>query len=296
MGSKFKSKKLNITEVVLRDGFQDLNTYIPTEDKLLLFNSLIKAGIKNFEVTSFVSPKHIPQLKDAELFFNKVKNICTNTPDILLKCLVPNLRGFERSQQVGVKEILVLNSASEEFNKKNINLTIKESFIEIEKIIKHAKDDLYFTGVISTAFFCPYEGEVKYDHLKSIINNFINLGIKKLVLADTSGLARTDVVETALTNIKQDFGLDNFCVHFHANNANTINSFKAAIKLGINCVDSSLNGIGGCPNTPNPIGNIETETIVQYCDQNHIKTGINLEKLYETRNLLQQLLIKHMTP
>ena len=192
-------KKIVITEVGTRDGFQSEKQIVDTNDKIFLINDLIQAGFKRIEFSSFVSPKAIPQLADADEVIKGIKR----KSDTVLTALVPNLRGAIRAVEAKIDEIVVFLSASESHNKKNLNRSTKESLLGFEEVIKLANDvNIPVHGDISTAFGCPFEGEISWKKIVEITKEYKNLGFKGVTLGDTTGMATPPVVIKTIRDIK----------------------------------------------------------------------------------------------
>jgi Isopropylmalate/homocitrate/citramalate synthases len=195
-----KIKEIVITEVGTRDGFQSEKKTVDTNDKILLINDLIQAGFKRIEFSSFVSPKAIPQLADADEVIKGIKR----KSDTVLTALVPNLRGAIRAVEAEIDEIVVFLSASESHNNKNLNRSIKDSLIGFEEVIKLANDsNIPVHGDISTAFGCPFEGEISSQKIVEITKEYKSLGMKGVTLGDTTGMATPPVVTKAIRDIKE---------------------------------------------------------------------------------------------
>lgn len=283
-------KQITIVEVGPRDGLQNEKQVISTEDKVEYIKKLIASGIKSFEVTSFMHPKKVPQMADAEDVLKQLY-LMDLSKDLYLYSMIPNLKGMQRALGAGVRDIAILTAASDSFNKRNINFTIDESIAELEKVIEAAKNKgINIRGDIATVFGCPFEGEISLDNLKKVIQKFIDFGCVEISLADTVGIADIEKVELTLQQIKADFDLDLFSAHFHGDKDNVLANVKKAFDLGITRFDSAAGGIGGCPFAPKPVSNLATEDIVAFCHSLNIKTGIDQNKLYEASRFITEKL------
>ena len=284
-------ESIKIIEVGLRDGLQNESTILTTEDKLDLIKSLIDSGISNIEVTSFVHPKLVPQLADAELLLEKIpwnKNISYSA-------LIPNLKGFERSQNTNLKEITIIISASESHNKSNVNCSISESLERLEKVCRIAKSKgTKIRGEIAVSFGCPFEGEILPNHIVSIVKDLYEMGSSEVVLADTIGVANPRQVYNIFTSIKSILPELSLAAHFHDTNKTALANITAAIWADVRIFDSSIGGLGGCPFAPGATGNVATENLVYMMDKMNINTGIDIKKLIRSVQLVEKLFKKNI--
>lgn len=280
-------KKITIVEVGLRDGLQNESVILPTGDKVILLKSLIESGIKNIEVTSFVHPKWVPQLADAEALLSMIPE----SRDVIYSAIVPNMKGYERLKETSIKEITLIISASEKHNKKNLNHTISESLNDLEAICKNLKDgEIRARGEISMSFGCPFEGNIPLDRVEWIVDRFYKMGILEIILADTIGIANPRQVYDIFSSMKKLFKGVAFAAHFHDTNKMALANILAAINAGITIFDSSIGGLGGCPFAPGASGNVATENLVYMAAKMGIDTEIDLLKLLQSINVLEKLL------
>lgn len=284
-------KEISIVEVVLRDGLQSESNVLSVEEKLSILESILDSGINNIELTSFVHPKKVPQLADAEILLEKVPW----SDSITYSGIVPNMKGFERALNTKLKEITVIISASESHNIENINSSISQSLNELELVCKLAKNkEIKVRGEISVAFGCPFEGEISFKKLKYIINKLTGFGCFEIVLADTIGQANPLQVFDTFKNTYRAFPQIILAAHFHdANNLALANIF-AALQTGVSKFDSSLGGLGGCPFIPNAIGNVSTEKLVHMMNKMQITTNVDIKKLIASIGLLEKLIKKNI--
>ena len=270
--------EIKIIEVGPRDGLQNESINIDTQVKVEFIESLIKAGHKNIEITSFVRSEKIPQLKDATEVCNA---IVSKNPDVNFWALVPNMIGLEHALKCGVKKIAVFTAVSETFNKKNINSSIEESLEKIQLVCKKAQEhNLEIRGYISTAFGCPYEGKFEqlFDRVCSVSKKLFEMGVSEVSIGDTIGVA-TPIEVTQLVSILEKIQpLDKFALHLHDTFGRGLANVVAGYQAGIRIFDSSAGGLGGCPYAEGAAGNIATEDLVSCFEEMGIKTGINLEK------------------
>ena len=266
---------IEIIEIGPRDGFQNVTEFIPTEKKKEIIERLIEAGVKRMQLTSFVSPKHIPQMQDAEeivkYFINKYK-------DIRFFALVPNYRGAKRAFDIGLREITYVISVSEGHNRANVNRSVDESFEELKKIIEEFPE-MYVNLDAATVFGCPFDGEVTYDQVEQYVKKAVDIGITTINLCDTIGVANPEQVKKVVENLLIKFPNIEFHIHIHdTRNMGMLNSY-VAIESGIKHIQASIGGMGGCPFAPGASGNLSTEDFIYMLDKIKVDTGIDFEKL-----------------
>ena len=267
---------VEITEVGPRDGFQAERAFIPTARKIEFLDRLIDAGLPRIEATSFVSPRAVPQLADAE----EVMRGVARSRGTRLAALVPNRRGALRAAEAGVDEMIVFVSASESHNRKNVNRSIEESlagFEEVARVAEEARTPVH--GAISTAFGCPFEGDVPAARVGGIARRFQRLGFAGTSLGDTTGMATPPLVAAAVAALREAApGLD-LGLHFHNTRGIGLANVMAGLALGVDRYEGSFGGIGGCPFAPKATGNVCTEDLVYLLEEMGIGTGIDLRKL-----------------
>ena len=280
-------RSVKVVEVGPRDGLQNEKHILSTANKVILIEALVKTGIKNIEVTSFVSPKWIPQLADAE-------DLChlLNLPaDINTSALVPKAQGYAREKNTSLSTIAVFMSATETHNKKNINKTIKESLVTIEELVTAAKrDGKKVRAYLSVVFSCPYEGIVEPQRVVQLSKNLLEFGVDELSLGDTIGAATPRMVPALIDKLKNIDTLDKFALHFHDTYGMALTNTLAGLECGITTFDASIGGMGGCPYAPGAAGNLATEDLVYLLDSLDIQTGIDIDKLIACGELAQELL------
>ena len=285
-------KKVKITEVGPRDGFQSEKTILKTEDKIDVINHLIDAGYQRIEVSSFVSPKAIPQLADAETILNKVKRNSKST----LAALVPNAKGALRAVEAKLDEIVVFLSASESHNKKNVNRTVKESLQGFKEIADIAgKNNIPVQGDIATAFGCPFEGNVSSKKLVDISKEYKLMGFKGVTLGDTTGMATPPVVTNAINAIRDNVPDFEITLHFHNTRGVGLANVMTGLSQGISDYESCFGGMGGCPFAPNATGNICSEDLIYLLHEMGIETGIDLDQLINIAKKVESL-VGHKLP
>ncbi|ASK62499.1 hydroxymethylglutaryl-CoA lyase [Virgibacillus phasianinus] len=280
-------KRIFIQEVVARDGLQNENQFIPTDQKIALINQLSDAGVDKVEVTSFVSPKAIPNLSDAEEVMKKI----TRKPNVTYSALVPNLRGVERAMKCAVDELNLLVSVSETHNLKNVRRTTDQTFDSFKEIMDFlANEDIQLNGSLGTSFGCPFEGDIPEDKVLRLIDNYLELGISGITLADTTGMATPAQVYQLSTNVLNHWPDLPLTLHFHNTRGMGLANVHEAIRAGVTRFDASLGGLGGCPFAPGASGNICTEDLVHMLAFMGYEMNTDLDQLIGAANYLQSLL------
>jgi len=285
-------KEVRVTEVGPRDGFQSEKTVLKTEDKIDIINNLIEAGFPRIEVSSFVSPKAIPQLADAETILNKVNRNSNKT----LAALVPNSRGALRAVEAKLDQIVVFLSASESHNKKNVNRSVDESLQGFREIADIAgKNNIPIQGDIATAFGCPFEGNISPKTLANISKEYKKMGFRGVTLGDTTGMATPVVVTDAINAIRDNVPDFNITLHFHNTRGVGLANVMTGLNEGITDYESCFGGMGGCPFAPNATGNICSEDLIYLLHEMGIKTGIDLDKTIAIAKKVESL-VGHKLP
>lgn len=269
---------VSIYEVSPRDGLQNEAAPIPLEGKLQLLEALVAAGLTRIELTSFVSPRWVPQLADADELVKRAQL----PAGVTVSALVPNAKGFERALAAGLKEIAVFMSASETHNRKNTNKSIELSLETFEEVVPPARAaGLAVRAYVSTVWGCPYEGEVPVATSLAIAKRLLELGCYQVSLGDTIGvgtpLQTRDIVRTFLAEIPAP----QLALHMHDTRGTALANALVGLELGIRDFDSSVAGIGGCPYAPGAAGNLATEDLVYMLHGLGVKTGVDLDKLIE---------------
>lgn len=279
------TKKATLVEVGPRDGFQNVKTPIATEDKLAVIRQLIKSGVRQMEITSFVNPKWIPQMADAA---EVAQTILKEAPDDFRAiALAPNARGVENALKAGIKNITYVVSASESHNKHNVNRSIEESLEEIKTVVS-AHPDIRFRVSLSVAFGCPYEGEVPVEQVLRILQSLYTFGIREIVLCDTVGVANPKQVKelvAAVFDLHPDF---NIGLHFHDTRGMGIANVLAGLQAGIDVFETCLGGLGGCPFAPGSAGNTSTEDMLGMWNAMGIESGIDLDEYLKAVEIVRE--------
>jgi hydroxymethylglutaryl-CoA lyase len=280
-------QRVTICEVGTRDGFQIEPDFIPTEHKVEVVNLLSEAGVPRIEVTSFVHPKAVPQLRDAEAVMAAIRR----RPGTRYAALVPNDKGAARAVDAGVDAIHTVVSASESHNLANVNMTIAESIAKLRAVAQIASR----AGVpvqcgVSTSFGCPFEGDVPLDRLEDIVARLVDLGARGIGLADTTGMANPRQVAAVLERLQPRFPGVEWTLHTHDTRAMAIPNILAALECGVTNLDASTGGLGGCPFAPGASGNVCTEDLVHCLHAMGVATGIDLDRLVAVSRRVEQII------
>jgi hydroxymethylglutaryl-CoA lyase len=268
-------KKIGIMEVCPRDGWQNLVSYISFEKKLEYISDMLGAGIRDMEVTAFVSPKAVPQMKDAA---DISRAVLERFPDRNFCALVPNMRGAQNAANAGIKEVSYVISVSESHNKANVNRTHKESFAELGEI-REKIPGIRVVPALCTVFGCPFEGKQPVEKVMSFIRHTVTMGFDTIELADTIGTGNPVLVSEIFAAAKKEHPNVTFMAHMHDTRNNGILNSWVAVTNGADIVHTSLGGLGGCPFAPGASGNTCTEDFVWLLEESGIDTGINFKKI-----------------
>lgn len=271
--------RVRIHEVGARDGLQNEKTAVPTEVKAEFIRRLAGAGLTTIEATSFVHPKWVPQLADAEQLFPLVADL-----DVALPVLVPNQRGLDRALALGARRVAVFASATESFAKANLNRTLDESLAVFDPVVRHAKDQrLHVRGYVSMCFGDPWEGAVPIHQVVRVCKALTDMGCDELSLGDTIGVATPGHVLELLASLNEAGVPTNVIgVHFHDTYGQALANTYAALQHGVTTVDASAGGLGGCPYAKSATGNLATEDLVWMLHGLGIETGVDLGRLTAT--------------
>lgn len=286
------NKRVYIQDVATRDGFQIESTFVPTEDKIALIDQLSNTGLAKIEVTSFTSPKAIPNLRDAE---DVMKGI-TRVPGVEYTVLVPNVKGCERALGCGVDEINLVMSASDTHGLANLRMTPEASLEQFKSIIEVTKGTgVFINASLSTTFGCPFEGDVPEARVYELIQKLLDIGVQGVTLCDTTGMADPAQVERLCRATRARWSDVTFTAHFHNTRGMGLANALAALNAGIDRFDASLGGLGGCPYAPGASGNICTEDLVHMFQRMGLNTGVDLDALLMAAARLPEL-IAHDVP
>ncbi|MBR56550.1 MAG: hydroxymethylglutaryl-CoA lyase [Myxococcales bacterium] len=269
------SHGIQIVEVGPRDGLQDAAKLLAVEDKVRFIELLAQAGCPVIEATSFVHPKRVPQMADAEEVFAATAHL--QDDGLRLLVLVPNLRGYDRACSVGVRNVALFTAASETFNTKNTNATIEESMERFLPILEKAQaDGVWVRGYVSTAFGCPYEGPIDPKAVAEVADRLYQAGCAEIALGDTIGVGTPTRVRQVVSEVTRFVPVGNLALHMHNTRGRALANIVVGHEMGIRIFDSSAGGIGGCPFAPGAPGNVSTESVVERFEAEGVSTGIDL--------------------
>lgn len=285
------AERIEVHEVGLRDGLQNIKTVVPTDLKLAWIKAEAEAGVKEIEVCSFVPPKLLPQFADAE----EVVRGALKIPGLTVSGLMPNLKGAERGAALGVHKLNYVVSVSEGHNMSNVRRTTAESLADLQRIadflktIEAARRPKLFCG-LATSFGCTIEGKVPHDRVVMVAEQVAAIGVDEIGLADTVGFGNPTAVRALFTRVRKSVGTIPLLAHFHDTRGLGIANVAAAIEAGVRAFDASLCGLGGCPYAPGATGNVVTEDVVFLAESLGFDTGIDLERLIKVREIVAKAL------
>ena len=270
--------RVTVVEVGPRDGLQDEAAIVPTATKVRFIEMLAAAGLPVVEATSFVHPAAVPQLADAD----QVLPAIARRPGVRYPVLVPNMRGMERAIAAGADAVAVFTAASEAFSQANIRMTIAESLEAFSPVLAAARAaGMWTRGYVSTAFGCPYQGEVDPAAVADVAVALAELGCDQISVGDTIGVAEPDDVGRVLSPLLERVPAERLALHLHDTRGRAIDNAEAGLHLGITTFDASASGLGGCPFAPGAPGNLATETLVSWLHGLGIETGVDEPALLE---------------
>ena len=279
--------KISILEVGPRDGLQSEPEILPTEVKKEFITRTIEAGIKQIEVTSFVHPKKVPQMADAE----KLVESLPENDDVTYIGLIMNQRGFERARDCGIDEVGMVIVSTDTYNMKNQNVVTQESIDNWLSIAAEAKSAGIRTSVvIACSFGCPYEGEIDPEHIASIAEQVLKGKPDVLGLADSVGVAVPSQIKKTFSLIKELAPSIPLRTHLHNTRNTGLANAAAAVEAGVSIIDASTGGIGGCPFAPRATGNIPTDDLLYMLDRSGVETGVDLRQVVKTTDWLEEQL------
>ena len=276
--------EVRIFEVGPRDGLQNEATIVPTEAKLAFVGMLADAGLREIETASLVSPAAIPQMADADELLRRLER----RPGVRYPVLVPNARGLERAIASGVDAICLITAATDSYVQHNIGMSIDESLAAFEPIAAEARRrGWWIRAYVSTAFGCPYDGEVEERAVVSVAERLLRMGVDELSISDTVGVAApVDVGRVVGALSAAGIGLDAVALHFHDTRGTGLANVMAALELGVRAFDASAGGTGGSPSAPGSAGNLATEDLVYLLDRQGLRTGVDLDKVLDAARFI----------
>ncbi len=270
--------QVHIVEVGTRDGIQAEKQFVELDQKLRMLELIAAAGVRRIEATSFVSPKHVPQMADAAAVLAGM----VRPPGVEIEALVPNMRGMERALECRLDRVVLFVAASEGFNLKNLRAGREKMLDAAREAAKEALGaGMKIRGGVVTAFGCPYEGRVPFEAVERIAGAYADMGCDEVGLADTVGMTNPVAVRRMAGHMRAKFPEIRFTLHFHNTRGAGLANVVAGLEAGVDTFDTSIGGLGGCPFAPRATGNISTEDTVNMLHEMGVETGINLEKLLE---------------
>ena len=276
-----------LVDVGPRDGLQNEKQTVPAEVKIGLVHRLQDAGLKEIEVTSFVSPKWVPQMADNAQVMAGIQR----RSGVRYAALTPNMKGLEGALASGVDEVVVFGAASEAFSQKNINCSIEESIARFAPVVEAARAaGVVVRGAISCAVGCPYEGEVAPERVERVARLMKQIGVQHMGVADTIGVGTPLKVQRALEATLKHYSVDDISGHFHDTYGQALGNTLAALEMGVWRYDTSVAGLGGCPYAKGATGNVATEDVVYMLQGMGIETGIDLDKLVDAGHYISEFL------
>ncbi len=271
-----RGRHVTVVEVGPRDGLQNEHVDVSTRDKIAFVDLLSEAGLPVIEVSAFVSPKWVPQMADASEVFAGI----TKHEHIRYTALVPNVAGLDRALAAGVREVAIFAASSDTFSRKNINQSIDESLIGYAKVCSRAlASGLRVRGYLSTAFGCPYEGNVPPDRVADLSERLIQMGVFEVAVSDTIGVAHPAQVKQVLDAVLSRVPIGKIALHFHDTRGTALANVLEALSMGVSTFDASAGGLGGCPYAPGASGNLATDDLIYMLDGLGIETGVSLSAL-----------------
>ncbi len=272
---------VTVVDVTPRDGLQDAAAFVPTARKLAFIEALLDAGVRHIEATSFVHPKWVPQLADADALAAALPR----RAGVRYSALTPNMRGYERARAAGLDEVVLVVSASEAHNKANLNRSVAESLAQLAEVAAAAHADGIATrGAIATAFGCPFDGVVAPEAVLRVARAYIEMGVDSLSLADTIGVANPRQVYEMFTRARAETPASiPLGAHFHDPQGFGLANVFAALQAGVVILDAAVGGLGGCPYAPGATGNLSTEELIRFLDALGLATGVSLDALAAAR-------------
>lgn len=278
-------RSIKVKEVGPRDGLQ-MEAILTSEEKIKIINALSKTGVHSIQVTSVVHPKAVPQMADAETVMKNIER----QSGVSYSVLVPNERGAERAAMMLADEWELMHSVTESHSLANANKSVDESLKELEKVVKIAHEhEVTVQGAMATALGCPFEGNVPYEKVLYTVEAYYSMGIRKISVADTIGVADPKLVYTMMKKLVSQFTDVEFSLHLHNTRGMALANVLAGINAGVFSFDSSIGGLGGCPYAPGATGNLATEDLVHMLVLMNIKSGVDLTQLLEITKDVEKL-------
>ena len=281
------AERVTVVEVGPRDGLQNEAATLAAADKVRFVELLADAGLPVVEVTSFVSPKAVPQLADAD----EVLPAMRRRDGVRYPVLVPNLRGLERAAAAGADAIAVFTAASDGFARANINMTIAESLAAFAPVLERAlAEGMWTRGYVSTAFGCPYDGTVEPAAVAEVAEELRAMGCDEISIGDTIGIARPGQVPAVVSAVSGSVPLERIALHLHDTGGRALENVAAGLEAGVRTFDSSAAGLGGCPFAPGAPGNVATEALVRFLHGQGLETGVDADAVERAGRMVRERL------
>jgi hydroxymethylglutaryl-CoA lyase len=266
-------RRITIVEVGPRDGLQNEAALVPAATKIAFIEALADAGLRRIEAGSFVSPNWVPQMADSETVITALRR----RPGVVYSALVPNMQGFARAMEAGVKEVAIFGAASETFSQRNINCSIAESLDRFRPVARAAvAAGIALRGYVSCALGCPYEGRVAPEAVVGLAAELAAMGCTEVSIGDTIGVGTPHQARDVVARVGEAVGLDAVAVHFHDTYGQALANILACLEIGVATIDSAAAGLGGCPYAKGATGNVATEDVLYMLDGMGIETGVDL--------------------
>ncbi|WP_422378507.1 hydroxymethylglutaryl-CoA lyase [Roseibium sp.] len=277
---------VTLFEMGPRDGLQNEKLFVPTAQKIELVDRLSACGFRKIEVTSFVSPKWVPQMADAL----EVMEGIYRHPAVVYTALTPNVKGYTAARRASVDEVAIFGSASEGFSKKNINCSVAESIERFKPLLEKAQqDDMPVRGYVSCVIDCPYDGPTPPEKVAEVAGLLFELGCYEISLGDTIGAATPDTIARMLDAVLEVVPADKLAGHYHDTKSRALDNIAVSLEKGVRTFDSAIGGLGGCPYAPGAKGNVATEAVVDLLVEKGFKTDLKRDLLSEVANFAKTL-------
>lgn len=279
--------RVHIVEVGPRDGLQNEPEQIDTASKIEFIRRLCAAGLPTIEATSFVHPKAIPQLADSA----EVMSLLGDVGNIELMALVPNMKGLQRAIEARLERIAVFTAASDAFTQKNINMTVAESIDTFSTVVQQALEvGMTVRGYVSTAFVCPYAGEIDKSRVRDVCEKLIEMGCDEVAISDTIGAAAPKDILATVSHVLESIPVERIALHLHDTYGTALCNVYVGLQLGVSRFDASAGGLGGCPYAKGASGNLATEDLVYFLDRMGIESGVNLDRVFAASSFIADAL------
>ena len=283
--------QVTIVEVGARDGLQNEKRYVSPEEKISLLDAIADAGARRIEATSFVSPKHVPQMRDAR----EVLAGCRRGAGAEYEALVPNARGMERALECELDRVMLFVAASETFNQKNMRASREKMLEAAREVAGMARDaGLKLRGGVVAAFGCPYEGRVPYGDVEWVVGEYADMGCEEIALADTVGMTNPAEIKRLTRRVIDKFPSVRCALHLHNTRGAGLANLLAGLEAGVDTFDASIGGLGGCPFAPRATGNVASEDAINMLHEMGIETGVRLPKLLEAVARAEKILNRQL--